>query len=451
MEDDVILACRRIQMMLYDDLIDEDVVEEKIDSIKSSSNSQNVKAVAKLLSSVLQQFTVEKSEQKHETSLIIESLRPFIFSCVISRIKDIKFEWMTYRLIPPSGHPNNQTMLSDLVLKGDFANGHLESDTVKLGKEMQIAINKLILRKVKCPEVVGLLVEGCVATAYKMDLKFNGHEYLPGTDLMSKLLLTDKDVINIIVTTVIGNHANRMGDMKFYQRLIDYSRSCSRQQGTVLLPIVIAIVIKRTSQNLLALEVPGGEFPFAKKLSSVGWSRSCLLMNAESVAQHLASVSLHPLVALAHCLIEQKPSLRNLSQHNDPTLKKLYDIMGSELCGQVRDNQCANHVLDEVCTQARDECKKAKAMLEDREQDPLVRIQGAIDIMDKTISYLDEIHNQQHIESHATDFEFAEQQRDDKGRIPWKIQFDQWKSMGRFATYKSYQSAQSAYHRFMKK
>ena len=44
--------------------------------------------------------------------------------------------------------------------KGDFANGHLESDTVKLGKEMQIAINKLILRKVKCPEVVGLLVEG---------------------------------------------------------------------------------------------------------------------------------------------------------------------------------------------------------------------------------------------------------------------------------------------------
>ena len=93
MEDDVILACRRIQMMLYDDLIDEDVVEEKIDSIKSSSNSQNVKAVAKLLSSVLRQFTVEKSEQKHETSLIIESLRPFIFSCVISRIKDIKFEW----------------------------------------------------------------------------------------------------------------------------------------------------------------------------------------------------------------------------------------------------------------------------------------------------------------------------------------------------------------------
>lgn len=86
---------------------------------------------------------------------------------------------MTYHLVPPSGHPNNQTMLPDLVLyadpiskvnyelffvevkrKGNFANGHLESDTVKLGKEMQIAVNKLILRKVKCPEVVGLLVEG---------------------------------------------------------------------------------------------------------------------------------------------------------------------------------------------------------------------------------------------------------------------------------------------------
>jgi hypothetical protein len=239
--------------------------------------------------------------------------------------------------------------------------------------------------------------------------------------------------------------------MKFYQRLIDYSRSCSRQQGTNLLPIVIAIVIKRTSQDLLALEVPGGELPFAKKLSSVGWARSCLLMNAESIAQHLAGVPLHPLVVLAHCLIEQKPSLRNLSQHNDPTLKKLYDIMGSEFCGQVRDNQCANHILDEVCTQARGECEKAKATLEDRDQDPLVRIQGAIDIMDKTISYLDKIHNQRHIENHITDFEFAEQQRDDKGQIPWKIQFDRWKSMGRFTTYKSYQCAQIAYHWFMKK
>lgn len=33
MKDEVILACRRIQMMLYDDLIGEDVVEKKIGNI----------------------------------------------------------------------------------------------------------------------------------------------------------------------------------------------------------------------------------------------------------------------------------------------------------------------------------------------------------------------------------------------------------------------------------
>ncbi|KAG0176082.1 hypothetical protein DFQ29_006602 [Apophysomyces sp. BC1021] len=100
---------------------------------------------------------------------------------------------MTYHLIPPASYPCNQTMIPDFVLfvdplstlnfellfvevkrKGNFANGHLESDIVKLGKEMQIAVSKLVLKKVECPEVVGLLIEeGNTATAYKMDLQYN--------------------------------------------------------------------------------------------------------------------------------------------------------------------------------------------------------------------------------------------------------------------------------------
>jgi hypothetical protein len=44
--------------------------------------------------------------------------------------------------------------------KGNYRNNTYEDDVVKLGKEMQIALNKLVKMKVKSPEIVGILVEG---------------------------------------------------------------------------------------------------------------------------------------------------------------------------------------------------------------------------------------------------------------------------------------------------
>jgi hypothetical protein len=41
---------------------------------------------------------------------------------------------------------------------GNRSNGHNEEDLVKLGKEMQLALNKLVFHRVKSPEVVGVLV-----------------------------------------------------------------------------------------------------------------------------------------------------------------------------------------------------------------------------------------------------------------------------------------------------
>lgn len=41
----------------------------------------------------------------------------------------------------------------------NYANGNLESDLVKLGKEIQLALNKLIMLRIKNPEVNGVLIE----------------------------------------------------------------------------------------------------------------------------------------------------------------------------------------------------------------------------------------------------------------------------------------------------
>ena len=93
-----------------------------------------------------------------------------------TRININTFLRLTYRLTQPS---DLQIMIPNLVLfvephsatnyelffvevkrKGNYQNNYLENDLIKLGKEMHTALNKLVKKKVKNPEVVGLLVEG---------------------------------------------------------------------------------------------------------------------------------------------------------------------------------------------------------------------------------------------------------------------------------------------------
>lgn len=93
-----------------------------------------------------------------------------------TRININTFLRLTYRLTQPS---DLQIMIPDLVLfvephsatnyelffvevkrKGNYQNDYLENDLIKIGKEMHTALNKLVKKKVKNPEVVGLLVEG---------------------------------------------------------------------------------------------------------------------------------------------------------------------------------------------------------------------------------------------------------------------------------------------------
>ncbi|KAK4517109.1 kinesin-like nuclear fusion protein [Mucor velutinosus] len=305
-------------------------------------------------------------------------------------------------------------------------------------------------------------------------------KYLPGTDLMSKLLLADQDVINIVVSAVIGKRSTEWidftrsdvayesincsndlprilieiqnkADMNFYQQLIDYSRSVSRQHKASKLPIVVAIVINSTTRYLLETEIPGSRIPFAKQLSSIGWASSCLFFNAETIAPYLNETPLNPLLVLVHCLIEQETSLINFTQCNDPTLICLYTKMKNILGSHIHDNENSIHALKSVCAQSKSECYKAKAAFENQDQPVGVRIETAVNILSNVIAYVDGIAQKRRLENPLSDFEFAEQQVDKNGHIPWKAQFQQWKILGRFEQYKSYKSAQSAYHRAMKK
>lgn len=62
--------------------------------------------------------------------------------------------------INPLLSTNHELLLVEVRRKENYANGNLENDLIKLGKEMQIALDKLVMLKIKEPKVVGILVEG---------------------------------------------------------------------------------------------------------------------------------------------------------------------------------------------------------------------------------------------------------------------------------------------------
>lgn len=62
--------------------------------------------------------------------------------------------------LDPLSVVNFELFVVEVKKPENFSNGHLETDLVKLGKEMQVALHKLIEKKVESPEVVALLIEG---------------------------------------------------------------------------------------------------------------------------------------------------------------------------------------------------------------------------------------------------------------------------------------------------
>lgn len=62
--------------------------------------------------------------------------------------------------VDPVPNINFELLTIEVKKQGNCSNGSLEKDLVKLGKEMQLALNKLVVYKVQKPSAMGLLVEG---------------------------------------------------------------------------------------------------------------------------------------------------------------------------------------------------------------------------------------------------------------------------------------------------
>ncbi|KAG0182697.1 hypothetical protein DFQ29_002827 [Apophysomyces sp. BC1021] len=326
-------------------------------------------------------------------------------------------------------------------------------------------------------------------------------KYTPGTDLMSKWILNDTDVINIIVSNIVGLDAQNeyttrptewpnftrsdvlyhptkqskikilppvlievqyTANMNFYRRLIEYSLSVKKQYPSML-PIVVAICIHSTTQELLNLTTECDTMPFMMQLPCHGWAKSCFLLNAESISNHLQQNPLHPLVALGHFFIEQEPSLVSMKKRDDETIQLLYSIAKRVFEDEITLDEAKRGTLKDVCTHAYNQLNMARQTLIEDVPEEASR-KRTIECLDDGMIFIEELRTKYRISSSPTEittattseqgnqnWQFIDAYRNENGTdMDWNQCFEAGKQKGLFKKYAKYQSVKSAYFRAKK-
>lgn len=214
--------------------------------------------------------------------------------------------------------------------------------------------------------------------------------YIPGTDFVTRFLLQDERIMDIIVKEVAGqnvdNTAYGLGrcawaskcisdavyipklphlspilvevqcdiNEDFIARLVSYSLQLKQEYGQ--LPKVLVISIKSITTEVKS-KFKNLENNCMYTMNCDFWAESCQIISAESIQTHLNKNPLNKLAALGHFLIQQKRNILSIGQKHDPTIQLLYQILKDKF-----ENEC--YVEEEKLVVIKDLCFKAKTQFE---------------------------------------------------------------------------------------
>ncbi|ORX42602.1 hypothetical protein DM01DRAFT_1330070 [Hesseltinella vesiculosa] len=341
-------------------------------------------------------------------------------------------------------------------------------------------------------------------------------KYTPGTDLMSKWILNDKQVINLIVKSIVGQQAENKYETKptewtnytrsdvfysptnranaktlppilievqyaangsFFRRLVEYCLMIRKHHS--LLPIVIAICIHSTTQEFKDLTYDGDTLPFTKQVHCRGWAQECYFISAATISSvqthntsYLDRQPLHPLAALGHFLIEQKPSILNIAAKDDPTIQLLYGIAKRVFGDEAAKEDARHDAISNICSKATSQFNLAMSLL--AEDVPDARAQKRTrDCLNDGLELMDKLHTKYaNVPSSSTtndstrfqnttneqpepplpsgnnDWQFVDNYRSQHGtKMDWVGCYQAGKAVGFFSKYTSMKSVQAAYYR----
>ncbi|KAI8364982.1 hypothetical protein EDC96DRAFT_510047 [Choanephora cucurbitarum] len=175
---------------------------------------------------------------------------------------------------------------------------------------------------------------------------------------MSKHVLLDADVTNLIVKDLVGLNAVDqylsqapewstkrifsnvlysaidakqfppivievvdVANSNFLHQVVQYCEEVNLRYGAV--PLVLIFVVERVQDDITSNTTRHYKHPFLLKLPSFPWAKDCFVVSKSSIQDHLTNMPLHPLVALTIFFTTQKPDFLD----HDPTIQKLYNIL----------------------------------------------------------------------------------------------------------------------------
>ncbi|CAO3612760.1 unnamed protein product [Cunninghamella blakesleeana] len=181
----------------------------------------------------------------------------------------------------------------------------------------------------------------------------------PGTDMISKLVLQDSQVINSIVKVIVGDEAankytpeptkcidgthcdvlyssnlypsfppviveveNKVND-DFIRRLMGHSLSVIKKYS--MLPIVLIFSITFMRSDISQRMKKSKCCPFLLHFPCQPWAKSCYFVDRQLLEKEV-NQPLDPFVAFCHFLLRQDQSIQNSPFPTDPTMQYLYQL-----------------------------------------------------------------------------------------------------------------------------
>ncbi|GAA5808435.1 hypothetical protein MFLAVUS_001826 [Mucor flavus] len=162
---------------------------------------------------------------------------------------------------------------------------------------------------------------------------------------MSKLILNNDDVINIVVSVIIGDNASNK-----------YSTKPTEWPNFKRSDVLYCPLSRKDLKSHPPLLI---EIQYSADMNFF----HCFLINKQTVSDHLENKPLEPLVALAHFIIEGKSALVSMEKGDDETIKKLYTIAKQIVSHEILNEKTSTTAFEELYCHAINGLNQTKEIL----------------------------------------------------------------------------------------
>ncbi|KAG0749666.1 hypothetical protein G6F16_004842 [Rhizopus arrhizus] len=240
-------------------------------------------------------------------------------------------------------------------------------------------------------------------------------EHVPGSDLISKVVLTDTRIINIISKSLVNASEDQYTaaqneflnkcacDVLYLPKAIDSeyppiiievqkdvneNYMCRAVKYSILVyekyekhPVVLIVGVSSVTASINNILAPATSHPFSKEIPSLFWAKRCLLVSSTTLSTIQSTGQLDPLAAIGLFLCSQKPSITQLvSGGQDTTMKLLYKIAVNNVQQLLGEEEEITKGIKAICDNTCVQLEKIKSCIQN----------GNTESLDKVLLYIED-------------------------------------------------------------